>query len=330
MNANVHKLSLSRSVFEKFNQTNTGQSKSEVQNQLQIFARSTKIEIDGETGRLLLCGSDLTHHQADPCLIENKDTLPFPIDKENYAECHLSLPNYDFCMEDSWSGFFVAKQMRKYSDDESIVFIHLDDHTDMMSTLLLTKEDELIDSRNDAIFNPRDTEDWINAIEGGAVGIGSFVTALYYLKQSFHVLHLNHAYESPNQLFVKPKTITHPLLPLANFATIEKGTQFSPNQLGTYSAAKTASGLFKNIPPGRVIVHIDLDYFINDYNGNIGAIPEGTIESRRENALLLIADFFDSLKRKEIDVDRFIIASSPGFCSSIHWRWLLNQIEQRL
>lgn len=302
----------------------------DVQKKLQQFARSTKIEVNRNNGRLSLHGTDLAHHKADPHLDKNLNTFAFPIDIENYAECHVSLTKYDFCLEDSWSGYFVAKQIERGCEGESIVFIHLDDHTDMMSTLLLMHEGVLIDPHSNSIFDPSDTRDWVNSIKGGAVGIGSFVTALYFLKQSFHVLHLNHTNESSSQLAIRPKRITHPLLPRARFASLDKDTEKSSKPIGTYSAAKTATKLLRDIPKGRVIVHIDLDYFINDYNGNIGSVPEGTEKTRRKNALSLINDFFDRLEMEEIKVERFIIASSPGFCSSAHWGWLLEEVNKRI
>ncbi len=325
------KLPVSRYSLEVSQKITALYSKAEVHNQLHEFTRSTKIEMDHECKRISLCGPDLTHHKADPWLLDYLNTLPFDINKDNYAQCHVPLQNYDFCLEDNWTGYFVAKYLSKQTKEQPLVFIHLDDHTDMMSTLLLKVEDSLLDSGSNTQFDPREAKDWINVINSGAVSIGSFVTALYYLPSPLHVLHLNHVNKNnPKPFYVKPNTITHPFLSQADFATIKKEIQPSVDQLGSYTGDSFASRLLSNIPLGRVIVHIDLDYFINDFNGNVGTTPEKSEELFRERALALMTKFFDTINCNGISVERWIIAASPGFCSARHWRWLLDQLSQKI
>tara|TARA_R110001606_G_scaffold395569_3_gene568053 strand:- start:1355 stop:2365 length:1011 start_codon:yes stop_codon:yes gene_type:complete len=303
----------------------------EVHRQLQDFARSTLIEVDATSNQIELKGSDLTHHTADPWLKDNLNKLPFEVSGNDYADYHISFPKYDLCMEDSWSGYFVAKHLaRKDKKNEAIVLIHLDDHTDMMSSLLLKTNNDLWDSKSLTRFDPANTDDWESAIDGGAIGIGSFVTALYYLKQPLHVLHLNHQKDNQQPLFINSSTVKHELLPVAEFASIEKSTQQTPTNLGSYKANTNARDLLKNVPTGRVIVHIDLDYFINDFNGNVGEMPKKSSNALRSEALGLLTDFFDNLTLADVKVERWIIATSPGFCSARHWQWLLEQLSTRI
>ncbi|SAL78516.1 hypothetical protein [Caballeronia telluris] len=299
--------------------------------QLQAFARSTTIGIDRNEWRMLLCGTDLAHHEADPYLHENADALPVRVRREEHAGFHRSLPDYDLCLEDSWSGYFVARHVTTHASTEPLVFVHLDDHTDMMSTLLTLAPNGLRDPASGARFDPRQPDDWSSAIRSGAIGIGSFVTALYYLPQPVHVVHLDHVTHSLYERYpVTRRSIAHPLLPHARFAAIHKRTRASSDQLGTYTHGCDPAHLLRAMPAGRLIVHIDLDYFINDYNGNAGAKPRCTVEQMRARAGEAMQTFFDEITRTGRTVERWIVATSPGFCSARHWNWLLDEIRRHI
>ncbi len=297
----------------------------EVHDQLQAFARSTKIAVDRDRLRLVLSGTDLGHHDADPHLAENAYSLPASVTEGEFAGFHARLADYDLCMEDSWTGYFVSRCLAACTSPEPLVMIHLDDHTDMMDTLLVLTPDGLIDPGACQPFNPARPADWPAAIRSGAVGIGSFVTALYYLPQPVHVLHLNNvanSHQKPSSVVRRP--VAHPLLPSARFAGIGKRTRQSGDQLGTYACSEDAIRLLRSLPEGRLVVHIDLDYFINDYNGNLGAEPALSIDALRGRASERMETFFDALGRTGAKVERWIIATSPGFCCARHWNWLID------
>lgn len=304
--------------------------RTQVCEQLQAFARSTSVEVDPEGSRLLLRGTSLTHHDADPHLLNHVHTLAVDAFDDDFAGFHLQLVDYDLCMEDSWTGYFVAKYLTEQATHEPLVFIHLDDHTDMMSTLLIQTNGGLSDPSSGRPFDPIVPADWKSAIGGGAIGIGSFVTALYYLQQPVHVIHLNHAAYDRHDHRIFSQSITHPLLPQVRFATIQKRAVQSVDELGTYTSGSNVRRLLSMLPQGRVIVHIDLDYFINDYNGNIGTTPAMPIEKLRERASLLLTTFFEEIRTTGTIVERWIIATSPGFCSARHWRWLLDELSKNI
>jgi len=317
-------LILDRDAYGKLGET-------QILEQLQTFARSTKIAIDGNRLQLVLCGADLSHHDADPHLLDNVSSLPVTVIEGEYAQFHARLSDYDLCMEDSWTGYFASRYLATQTPLEPLVFIHLDDHTDMMATLLVVTSDGLQDPSTCQPFDPARPDDWPPAIRGGAVGIGSFVTALYYLPQPVHVMHLNHEVNSRYERYaVVRRGITQPLLPHVRFAGIGKRSRESTDQLGTYVGGSDAARLLCSIPKGRLIVHIDLDYFINDYNGNPGTEPALSLHALRENASELMRTFFDELARTGATVERWIIGTSPGFCAAHHWDWLLDALSAHI
>lgn len=302
-----------------------------VRDQLQALARSTAIHVDERKRRLFLCGTNLDHHSADPSLYQFADTLPVSVRKDQFGIFYTHLPCYDLCLEDSWTGYFLSSCLQHSLSRDPIVLIHLDDHTDMMSTLLVQHQDGLYDPGSDRFFNPGHPNDWRFAITGGAIGIGSFVTALYYLENPLHVIHLNHINTTcGHSQWVNKSSKSHAFLPDIQFADIEKTERNSPNALGTYISGKVASNLLEEIPNGRVFVHIDLDYFINDYNGNVGASPPKSEVELRKDAEYLMAAFFESLSVSGRPIERWMIATSPGFCSSKHWGWLLDRLQHEI
>ena len=120
------------------------------------------------------------------------------------------------------------------------------------------------------------------------------------------------------------------LIPEKQFAAIAKRNSASPSVVGAYRAGSNPEEVLQKNSLGRTIVHIDLDYFINDFNGaSRGAayIPDRKLRIKAEDKLKY---FFDALINANIRVDRWIVATSPGFCSAYHWEWLLSSVGQNV
>jgi len=238
---------------------------------------------------------------------------------------------FDLCLEDSWSGYFIADHLRCLAPQEDIVLIHLDDHTDMMPTLLARHGDDLMDLAAGRTFDPARREDWETAIRSGSVSIGNFLTPLYYSANNVHVLHLNNSPDSGYQpQYVSRESRRYDLIPTEVFAGVEKRGPGTGGHAGTYVGGADAASLLRSVPPGRVLVHIDLDYFINDFNGNVGQHREIADSDLVFAAWQKMNAFFDALNTFVPSVERWIIATSPGFCSARHWRWLLRELEVRI
>ncbi len=295
--------------------------------ELQGFARNTKVELDLKSRTLRLNGSDLSHHNADPHLSEHASNFDASLRRENLANFRKTYVDYDFCLEDNWSGYFLAQHLQKNPSNEPIVIVHLDDHTDMMPTLLTRRSGSLISPDSGREFSPDNPDNWTQAIASGAINIGSFLTALYYYRNPLHVLHLNHSSAPAGRRTpVFAKSIEHSLLPGSEFAGIQKD-RGDGAALGTYHGHANAHELLSDTPKGRVFVHVDLDYLVNDYNGNIGQIHPLSESNLVQQGRQLLAQFASALDASNLQVERWIIASSPGFCGAKHWHWLLEEIK---
>jgi hypothetical protein len=260
-------------------------------------------------------------------LIEGGD-----LSNADYANFRAHLEKYDICLEDSWSGYFVARRLAERRTSEPLVLIHLDDHTDMMSTLLSLGSDGLRDPQTGRCFDPANPADWSSAIRSGAISIGSWLTALYYLDQAVHVRHLTHGHNclDDGAHVVVPRTIAASGLPRARFVAIERQSGSTGSSLGTYWSSSDPIALFDRLPKGRVMVHADLDYFVNDYNGNVGARPEISAERLRKRGRARLDAFLEALGRHGISVERWLVSTSPGFCSVRHWHMLLTALAKAI
>lgn len=306
-----------------------------VAEQLQLFAKSTRVMISHDHLRLEYSGPDLSHHRADPDLgaVEFcRSADGFDLAGADYANFHVSLPEFDLCLEDSWTGYFISRLLANSRSRDSLVLIHLDDHTDMMPTLLSLDSNGMRDPSTARPFDPCDPEDWLPAIQSGAIGIGSWLTGLFYLPHQVHVRHLTHGYNRVDDgaQTVVPCITTTSLLPHARFAAIDRKAHSESGALGTYRSGADPHKLLDDLPEGRVMVHVDLDYFINDYNGNVGAQPPLPTKRLRNRGCARLRVFLDAMQHHGTCVERWLVGTSPGFCSIRHWCMLLAALAEAI
>lgn len=231
----------------------------DIQAQLQGFARSTRVRLDTYDARLSLDGADLSYHAADPGLAASLTTFVPAITANQLGSFHTRLEHFDFCLEDSWTGKLIAETVGASKFKDRLTIMHLDDHTDMMPTLL-SVESALTEQVNQPKrFDSTNPSDWDEAIRSGAIGIGSFMTALYYLPLELDVRHLCHTPDAnQDTLSVIAATRRHTLLPHVEFAAVDKITGLHASRLGTYTASVRAADLLREGQNGPMIVHVVL------------------------------------------------------------------------
>lgn len=292
---------------------------------------SVKFELLEAANAVRLLGPDMSYHSVDPYLPEVLQRYMHTVSLRDVMAYRSHERYYDFCFEDSWSGYFIADRLRQQSAEEDLVLVHLDDHTDMMPTLLRRNDGILSDPMLGSRFDPAADADWEASIHSGCVSIGNFITPLFYSKHKVHVRHLNN--RGPREcepVEVFQASFRYDLIPKVEFAGLRMNESEQRSRAGTYAVGSCARRILANLPEGKIVIHIDLDYFINDFNGNPRSgdyIPEGSIVEAGRRKLNL---FFDALQAVKPKVDRWIVATSPGFCSACHWDWLLREIEENI
>src|SRR5262249_21144898 len=150
------------------------------------------------------------------------------------------LEAFDLCLEDSWSGYFVSERLRTAPGDDDLVFIHLDHHTDMMPSLLECRDNGLFDGIAGRPFDVHDGQHWVRAIANGAIGIGTFVTVLFHLRNRLHVRHVNNYATSDYSTYeVERSARRYAEIPGREFACVRKiRLDDRPRPSGTYRGGK--------------------------------------------------------------------------------------------
>jgi hypothetical protein len=303
----------------------------EIERQIQLIVKSVKFELSYAKSEVRLAGPDVSYHRADPWLPTALRKLDARLRLENIPGFQTSREHYDLCLEDSWTGYFMAQQLKRWKKPHDILFIHLDDHMDMMPTLLHRQRALLVNPANGARFDPTSARDWKTAMRSGAVSIGNFITPMFYSGWRLHIRHIhNNATANESTRYVSLDDRRYDLIPGKRFAAVAQSTQAGPKNVGTYQGGTDAHSVLTDAPSGHAFVHIDLDYFINDLNG--APVSKQAVDDRR---LRRVAEqkmdrFFDCLRETNPGIRRWMIAASPGFCSARHWNWLLARLERRI
>lgn len=291
---------------------------------------SVKFELLEQANAFRLLGPEMSYHLVDPHLAEALKKVDAGLTLADILSYQSSTERFDLCLEDSWTGHLIARRFSKQGQRDDLVLIHLDDHADMMPTLLCESRDTLIDPTSGATFDPTSANDWEAAIYSGAVNIGNFITPFYYSGCNIHVRHVNNSIECDELCFVSREPCRYELIPGKWFAAIGKSNSYRPESVGTYMAGSNPDKVLDGTPRAWTLIHIDLDYFINDFNGASRGENYAPDPGLRTNAKRKMDRFFQSLARLNPAVDRWLIATSPGFCSAIHWEWLLSDVESRI
>lgn len=296
--------------------------------ELRRIVCSVKFELLEKENAVCLLGPEMSYHDADPYLQKRLDEMF--VGREEVLTYTSRAESIDICFEDSWTGYFIAELRGEPRRDDALTIIHLDDHTDLMATLLCVSDCGLVDPTSGALFDPMCSSSWRSAIHSGAVNIGNYLTPLYYSDRSIHIRHLNNNSEPGAFYWIAREPCHYDLFPGRRFAAIAKRNSTGPAVVGSYYASSSPDSVVQIPPSTRAIIHIDLDYFINDFNGAIRGSTYLPDPALRDNATKKLERFFGALANSEIIVDRWIIATSPGFCSAYHWEWLLKEIAQRI
>ncbi len=227
----------------------------------------------------------------------------------------------------SWSEW-LHRVERKVAED--VVVLHVDDHRDLGPPRLIVRNDSLIDAITDAAVNVRDSASIRPAIESGAIGMGSFMTPFVHEFPNLQVRHLcqppkvvEDARYAVGIVYDKDVLLRPGEDRLAIKMTRAALSDASANYLVTDDAKRWGSGI-----EGRpVLVHIDMDYFNNRYDGDSdwrhrtpALDPDLPTMQRKVDELV------DALAESKARIEDVVIAYSPGFFPAEYW----EPLDQRL
>lgn len=300
---------------------------------LDAYIPNAVFDVNQKEGLLQFRGRKSNYFCADKSLLRHASEFGVTTQRE-VQFFREQKQRFDLCYEDCWTGFFLSDVL----SEDALVILHFDDHADMMRCHLTMMDDgNLFDPTFGRPFDQMQTQHWIDAITSGVITIGSYLTPIFAHFEArgpgnrVHVRHIRPTVHPVNDSIlktVKVKDDAHEKLLVPPGVSLEMRTD--SNGENTYvETSEIARGL-QELPSGTTVVHFDLDFFINDFNGNPGEVSPKTDEENIAIAMHKIEQVFRGLAALDRKISKWIVATSPGFCAARHWSWLIKEIDMRI
>jgi hypothetical protein len=222
----------------------------------------------------------------------------------------------------SWSEWLARTDTCR---DDQIVILHVDDHRDLGAPRLFVEGRHWRDPIANAPCDLLQSETVKAAIGSGAIGMGSFLTPFLHNFPNSDVRHLCQPPKAPItrdfriEFDFEPDTILQPeaVRPAVRLKTAE-GT--GP---GRYRITPDPNAWLENIGPGPILLHIDMDYLNNRYDGDSDwRDRKDRLDPPLESVLARIDDMILALRKSGAAprIQDIVIAYSPGFFPAEFWQ----------
>jgi hypothetical protein len=239
-------------------------------------------------------------------------------------------------LNDAWTLAHWAKSFEKNDYPRELAILHVDDHDDLMSPRVSITEEVFVDLCTGGAVDLRSFDSISRAIVSGAIGQGSFLAPLIHRVETTHLRHLCHTLYSDTRLgyhrlrrTLEPDTLLSPgaLRPAIMVESAIRGEVSS-----TYLSSRDAEVLGSSIPAGiPVLVHIDLDYFNNRFNGDSDYQMVTHRHDPNEEAInAMINRLLSALDSMRHQVVSIAVAISPGFFPAEYWASTIDRLREPL
>lgn len=230
---------------------------------------------------------------------------------------------YDTWTLYSWSQWAAGSGVSRY---EQLTILHLDDHRDLGSPRLNIVEDGLADLISGQAFDIAAPETVRAACESGAIGMGSFLTPFLLAFPNCDVRQL----VQPPKVTTTTDSVIVPTLEIDDLLSpgaVRPAIRLEPTNgagPGRYRATPDLGDWLEGIGsrPGPVLLHIDMDYFNNRYDGDSDWPDRYPRHNPALEAVLeQIDDVAAALRGADLmhRIEDAVVAFSPGFFPAEMW-----------
>lgn len=230
---------------------------------------------------------------------------------------------YDTWTLQSWSEW-LARQAPQ--DVQHPTILHVDDHHDLGAPRLFVDGDSWIDPITGARCDLYDPTSVRSAIESGALGMGSFLTPVLHAIRGAEVRHLCQPPKARVTLDhrIRPTTERDTLLdPARERPSIQLVPSAGETGPGTYRITPNAEAWLDGLSEGPILLHIDMDYFNNRYDGDSDWSHRLELFDPPFSQICeKIDELTGSLAQRGLmhRLEDVVIAYSPGFFPGEYWR----------
>lgn len=281
----------------------------------------------GSNWMLSLNWSDDPYRYVDPHLEEGLAWWGGDLSYQDMAEARKRRGKVLLSLNDTWTLESWSQWLAKQTRVQDIIVLHVDDHKDLGAPRVFEHDGGWVDPiqcRDVDLGNPESVS---SAIRSGALGMGSFLTPFLHRYPSTDVRHLCQGpkcVDTTDSLinieFVKDSLLDPTASrPAVSLIEVEGGTGN-----GRYRYTHDFEAWLEGVK-GRdaaILLHIDMDYFCNRYDGDSDHIEHpGPLNCTLSEVLTQIDKLTDALNRHAV-VPRLadiVIAFSPGFFPAEFW-----------
>lgn len=240
-------------------------------------------------------------------------------------------------LSDAWTAWSWSRWWsRQESRPSDIVVLHADDHRDLAPARLAFRYGGLVDVITNDQVDLAVPESIRAAIESSAIGMGSFFMPILHAGTRVHVRHL----QPPGPRRLRPGSYClsveleeDPLFGGASRLVPNLGDIPSDNSVtSTYQVGDNVRRWVASIPSGApVLVHIDMDYFNDRYDGDSDWRENSRHHSPEEPGIRRrLDDVLEALNRLGDSISDVAIGISPGFFPAELWPGCIEHIDNYL
>ncbi|MGA9582287.1 MAG: hypothetical protein WBR13_10005 [Allosphingosinicella sp.] len=240
---------------------------------------------------------------------------------------------YDTWTLHSWSEWFAGAAI---ASGETLTILHIDDHRDLGSPRLFRKGGDWLDPITGQVFEFDDPASVRSAIESGAVGMGSFLTPVLHRFPEADVRQLGQAPKVTGTTDYRVELTTEAdnlLKPGAERPAVRLQEGVEGAGPGRYRITDDPARWVEDVRPGPVLLHIDMDYFNNRYDGDGDWRERAKVLDPAVNEVLAEVERVTATLRRAGVVPRIgdaVIAFSPGFFPAELWEPADRKLQKGL
>jgi len=289
---------------------------------------------------------DFADYYIDPHLLEGLvwwgngvtvSEIPFAVKREKDFQLSLN----DSWTLLAWSQWLSSVYIEQMGLPSEIVILHVDDHDDLMSPRVWNGESGWSDAITRESLDLLKPDSVSNAIRSGAIGIGSFIVPLLHSIQKTQIRHLcatGYSVTRQGWYSLTPTLASDRLLnPNSKRLAVELKSCQNPSSAentNTYRVTANLSEWLRDLPGNiPILLHIDMDYFNNRFNGDSDwETHTNRYDPSHEEVIGSINDMFNDLRQNEVmnKICNIAISLSPGFFPAELWEPAIENIRYHL